>query len=162
MNDCFDVKIFKGRLVILPLRELDSDDFVTVKEVQESNAMYYILQVCGDGEDISTGWDFKQDKNRYSGTFKIRYEYADDLNKRVAELEAENNIKLDMLERVYLDIICKAYGTSTGSTTKTFASLDDFEERTGKINTDIFYKEAVSKTNKDYAFRSKFYKEGLC
>ena len=71
LNKIFDVKIFKGRIVIVPLRELTSNDFETVVEVEESNAVSYIMSL-GD-EEGQDGWVFTKEPKRYVGAYKIRF-----------------------------------------------------------------------------------------
>lgn len=158
ISNFFDIKLFKGRLVILPIRELTLEEFAPVKEVFESNAVSYILDFLGD-EERHDGWVFGKTQAIYTGAFKIRFIYADDLNKKVAELEAKHNVKLDMMERAYLDTISKAFGVKLSTKPSKVSSFEEFEATSKKENnTERFYKEAVLKTNKDYGFRNQVYK----
>jgi len=160
LNKVFDIRIFKGRLVIVPLRELDADDFTAVKEVAESNTYSYIMKLNGGG-DGSENWEFHKDGKFYVGYYKVRFTLQEELNKRIEEMQKEHKTTLDNMERGYLDSICSVYGETRNGTTGKFKNQYEFEDKTKEeVDTDAIYKEASNNINKEYLFRQQVYVGG--
>ena len=150
LNEIFDIQIQRGRIIIIPLREVSKDDFAPVNETQDSNTLEFLYSLIDEEE--GNGWVIEGDG---IASYKIRFIYADQLKKKIKQIEEENNLKLDILERSYLDTI--VHKSELSIIKKSSISKEDFEKELEEIDLTGIYKRASESINREYSLRRKLY-----
>lgn len=134
MNDFIKIVIKKGKVIVIPLKEVTKEDFQPVLS-GEGTAVSFINLFCGE-----TSWQFKSQEKIHTAELKIAWQHAPELARAVKQGEvcsAQYAYLID-LWKVYSSVLKKTGGDKMKDKLKGMTAQEE----------EILYAKAVEQFNK--------------